>query len=414
MNAKKQRWTLGMLMSSGILINYLDRVNISHALIPISEELNLSVAEQGIILSAFSWGYVVFMSIGGILVDRFGPIKMAAISASFWSIATAISGTASSYLSMLLARFSVGIGEAPIFPANARIVKDEFPLEERGRATALFDAGSYIGTALAAPIIVYVMLAFGWRVTFFACASIGLIWVYAWLTLAPQLTKTTDKNSLLLGNRLSRKEYFGLLRKKKILGASYGFFCYNYAKSFFLTWFPAYLVTERGFSFVTVGIVGMIPAIFAVIGELISGTFTDLMIRRGWSVTIARKLPLCLGLILSVSIVFTELIESQIAIISILSFSFAATIAASPSIWAIPGDIAPSPNFVGTIGGIQNTFSNIAGIVAPIITGLFVSFFDSFLPALVFSSMIALSGAISYWFIVGDLVPINPKETSYG
>ena len=317
------------------------------------------------------------------------------------------SGAAWNFPSMLASRLAVGASEAPIFPADARLMRDQFPLEERGRATALFDAGSYVGIALSAPIVVFVMVSFGWRASFMACACLGLVWVSLWVYWAPRLLGSG--NSLRLRSAVSpgsMADLGRLLRSRKVLGASYGFFCYNYAKSFFLTWFPAYLVSERGFTFLSVGIVGMLPPLVAVAGELLAGAWTDSLIKRGVSVTVARKLPLCLGMLLASTITLTEAVTSPAAVILILSCSFAATISASPGIWAIPGDIAPSPGYVGTIGGMQNTFSNIAGIVAPIATGLLVAKTGSFSLPFAVSAAIAVSGALSYWFVVGDLRPL--------
>ena len=194
---------------------------------------------------------------------------------------------------------------------------------------------------------------------------------------------------------------------RKVLGMSIGFFCYNYIKNFYLTWFPSYLVSEKGFSILNVGIWGILPPIAAVFGGLIAGTITDKMISKGYSKTLSRKLPLCVGLICSGSIVFAELVHSGYHAVVLLSFSFAMAIAASPSIWAIPGDIAPDPNLVGTIGGIQNTVSNIAGIVAPIITGYIIYRTGGFRTALLLSGVISCIGAFSYTFIVGKLEVID-------
>lgn len=401
-------------MSCGILINYIDRVNISHAILPIAKEFSLSPIEQGFILSAFSWGYVIFMGAGGLLIDRFGAVRISTWAAIVWSIATAGSGAALGYQSLLASRLAVGAGEAPIFPADARIVREEFPLEERGRATALFDAGSYVGTALCAPIVVFAIAYWGWRASFYVCAGLGLFWVILWSFGAPRLIKSNAHSLAVPHKPPSIIEIKKLLVNKKLLGACYGFFCYNYSKSFFLTWFPAYLVTERGFSFLQIGFIGMIPAICAIGGEAMAGYWTDDLIKRGKSVTFARKLPLCLGMMLAGSIGLTEFVSSQWAVLGILSFAFAATIAASPGIWAIPGDIAPKSSYVGTIGGIQNTFSNIAGIVAPIVTGILVAKTGSFALALVVSALITVSGALSYWLVVGTLEPILIETTEQG
>jgi ACS family glucarate transporter-like MFS transporter len=166
---------------------------------------------------------------------------------------------------------------------------------------------------------------------------------------------------------------------------------------------------ERGFDFITIGIFGMIPAIFAIFGEALAGIYTDKMIKNGYSITFSRKLPIVIGLVFSSVICLTEFVDSEIMIILLLSLSFSAAISASPGIWAIPGDIAPSSSLVGTIGGIQNTFSNIAGIVAPVITGIIISEMGTFTPALILTSILAILGSLSYWFIVGELSPLKIK-----
>jgi len=392
-------------MSAGILINYIDRVNIAHALVPMAAELKLSKVEQGVVLSAFSWGYVVFMVVGGFLVDRFGPHRAAAAAGAAWSMATAATGASWGLGPLLVSRIALGMGEAPIFPANARLVREEFSPDERGLATAIFDAGSYIGAALAAPLVVFLVFRVGWRVCFVACALLGFLWVLVWCRFAHGLSEGAGARG---GHRrrLHLRELLRIARSVKILGASYGFFAYNYSKSFFLTWFPAYLVSERGFSFLQVGLVGVVPPTCAVVGELAAGAWTDRLIRRGVSVTLARKLPLCLGMALAGTVGLTDIATSRWQVVAILSFAFAATIAASPGIWAIPGDLAPSPQHVGTIGGFQNAVANIAGIVAPIATGFLLERTGSFSLALTVSGAVAISGAISYWFVVGELRPI--------
>ncbi len=150
----------------------------------------------------------------------------------------------------------------------------------------------------------------------------------------------------------------------------------------------------------------MLPALCAIAGELFAGAWTDRLIKRNVSVTVARKVPICVGLVLASTVALTELVSSQWAVVALLSFSFASTIAASPGIWAIPGDLAPSVKYVGTIGGIQNTFSNIAGIVAPVVTGLIVATTGSFVAALAVSAVFATTGAVSYWYVVGELQPL--------
>lgn len=415
---KNVRWKIGILMFLGIVINYMDRVNISHAIVFIAEEMHLTPIQQGIIMSSFSWGYVFFMLIGGWLTDRYGPRTVNAIACFAWSAFTAMGALMGSFFPFLASRFLLGAGEAPIFPGNARVVRTWFPIGERGRATALFDVGSYVGAALVAPIIIYMMLHIGWRASFLAFAAVGIVWslVWFWYYREPEAHQAVTQEELALVQENTTKEatrsdkanisIMGLLKYRKIWGMAIGFFCYNYLKNFFLTWFPSYLIAEKGFSFIKVGVVALIPPISAIIAELLVGHLTDKLIQRGVSVTIARKVPLCVGMLLSSVIILAAFTESAFWTVALLSLSYAAVISASTGIWAIPGDVAPSKNEVGRIGGIQNTFSNIAGIVAPIITGALFGLTGSFVLPLVISGVLAVVGALSYWFIVGDLTPL--------
>lgn len=407
-------------MFFGIVINYMDRVNISHAIILIAKEMRLSPLQQGIIMSSFSWGYVFFMLMGGWLVDRFGPRIVNALSCLAWSGFTAVGGFASGFTSFLASRFLVGASEAPIFPGNASVVRRWFPLHERGKATALFDVGSYVGAALIAPLIIVLMLSLGWRVAFIIFSAIGVVWSIAWFLYY--------RDPEEIGNRATTEELicvgcdpslpaevkrttsiWNLLKYRKIWGMALGFFSYNYLKSFFLTWFPTYLVAERGMSFLKVGIVAMVPPLSAIVAELLVGHLTDTLIKRGVSVTYARKIPLCIGMLLSSVIILVTFTSSPVLAVILLSFSYASVISASTGIWAIPGDIAPTKYDVGKIGGIQNTFSNVAGIVAPIITGALFGLTGSFGLPLIISGCVAVVGALSYWFIVGELKPLSVR-----
>lgn len=356
------------------------------------------------LLSAFAWGYVALMFIGGILVDKFGALKMSFRSAIAWSVCTAVSSVGFCWPMIFSSELLAGASEAPIFPANAKIVRNNFEENERGRATAIFDSGSYVGTAISAPLMSFLIINLSWRYAYIVIAIIGILWAIIWKQISKDLYDTNEITSKV---KLSKENVFSCIVNRKVLGMSIGFFCYNYIKNFYLTWFPSYLVSEKGFSILKVGIWGMLPSIAAVFGGLIAGTITDKMISNGHSKTLSRKLPLCVGLICSGSIVFADSVHSGYLAVALLSFSFAMAIAASPSIWAIPGDIAPDSNLVGTIGGIQNTVSNIAGIVAPIITGYIIYKTGGFKVALLASGIISCIGAFSYIFVVGKLEAID-------
>lgn len=412
------RWVIGFLMFFGVVFNYIDRVSISHAIIVIAKDFHLTPVQQGIILSSFSAGYVAFMLIGGILVDRFGSRLISALSGLTASFFVGLAGIVRGFLPLAGTLFSVGVGGAPLFPSNARGVRAWFPVHERGKATALFDVGSYVGAALAAPLITLMIINFGWRNAFFVIALSGIVWAAVWYYFyrEPEEHKHVSEkemqhiqSGIQVSAALSTaKISIGqLLKQRQIWGMIVGFFCYNYVKNFFLTWFPSYLVAERGFTFLTVGFVALIPPLCAITGELLVGHLTDTLIKRKVSITIARKVPLCIGMLLSSVIIGAVLTQNVILAVVLLSISYASVISASTGIWAIPGDIAQNKNQVGTIGGVQNTFSNMAGIIAPIVTGYLFATTHSFVVPLVISGTLAIVGASSYWFVVGELKPLK-------
>lgn len=404
-----RRWTLGWLMFAGVAICYLDRVSISHTIVPMADEFDISPGAQGVILSAFSWGYVLAMPLGGSLVDRVGPRRMAAGACLAWSAVTLMTSFATGFVSLIVLRVALGVAEAPIFTANARVVRAWFPLHERGRATALFDSGSYVGAALAAPLSVKIIVEWGWRWAFAAFSVGGAVWAFSWLRKYPKEPKAEHAaNDCDLG--FTVRDVLLLLRLRPVAGAAAGFFCYNYLKSFFLTWFPAYLVSQRGFSLLKVGWYALIPPGVAILGENLAGRLTDRLIQRGRSVTFARRVPLVGGLCLSSTVVLATLVASEALALLFFTVSYTGLIAASPSIWAIPGDLARSRTEVGRIGGAQNTVSNVAGIVAPVITGLLYGATGSFVLPLALSALLVVGGALSYVLVVGELRPLETPE----
>jgi MFS transporter, ACS family, D-galactonate transporter len=336
-----RRWLIAGLMFIGILITYLDRANISHTIGIMSAEFNLSPQQQGFVLSAFAWGYVLFMMPGGWLVDRLGARIMNTLSCILWSLATGMIAFADGFAALVILRFILGAGEAPIFPGNAKVVRNLFPVGERGKATAIFDVGSYVGMALAAPVVVLSMVAWGWRASFVACASLGFLWSLVWYkeygVSIEGVGGAEPQDHIGPANRAMTSQgtevgFVGLLAFKTIWGMSLGFFCYNFLKSFYLTWLPSYLVMERSYSVLSVGYYAVIPPVCGICGELGAGYLTDVLIQRGVSVTVARKVPLCVCLALSSLVVVGAYVDASAWSLVFLSLSYGLLIAASPNI----------------------------------------------------------------------------------
>jgi nitrate/nitrite transporter NarK len=185
-----------------------------------------------------------------------------------------------------------------------------------------------------------------------------------------------------------------------------GFFCLNFVIYFFITWFPTYLVQERGFTLLKLGIFGTIPALVAIPAGYAGGLVSDRLVRKGYSLTRARKIPIVCGMVLSSSIALAVVVPSATWALGLLAISYASLTFAGASVWSLPADVAPAPELVGSISGIQNFASNTAGICISTFVGVMLGKSGGFVVPLLVAGGFSLLGALSYLFIVGELEPL--------
>ena len=410
------RFFILSLLTIGTMINYLDRTVLGIAAPSLTKELGFSVATMGIVFSAFSWTYAAMQIPGGIFLDRFGTRLTYFLSLTFWSLSTLLHGLATNLATLLTFRFALGVSEAPCFPTNSRVVATWFPQQERAFATGVYTVGEYVGLAFLSPLLFWIMGAFGWRALFFvvgiAGVLFGLFWWYSYRE--PNESKTVNQAELdyiatgggivtpKAANAKFEWSLVGkLLRFRQLIGICIGQFAGNSTLVFFLTWFPTYLATERHMGWLKIGFFSVLPFIAASVGVLLGGWWSDSMLRRGRSANIARKLPIITGLLLASVIVTANYVESDYVVIGILSLAFFAQGMAALG-WTLVSDIAPK-GLLGLTGGIFNFAANLAGIITPLVIGFIVAATGSFVGALMFIAIVALVGAFSYIFIVGDI-----------
>lgn len=399
-----RRWTIAVLMGASVIVAYLDRVNISHAIVPMASEFELGVFEKGHVLASFGWGYVAFMIFGGVLVDRFGSRRVVTWAVLVWSVGTALASFATTLPALIATRVLVGVGEAPLFPANARLVAEHFTEQQRGRATALFDVGSYVGAALAAPIVVFTMTAYGWRAAFMLCAAVGVVWALVWHVAAPRSQTMPPSGPV-------RQKHAGnllrLIQDRRVIAASGGFFCYNYVKSVILAWFPLYLVTERQLDVKQLALIGMLPPLAAIASEIAAGALMDRAVRNGIPTSRVRKTCLAAAFASGSAILVVGAVPTPAYAITIFMIAFGGIIAASPAIWAIPADIAPDPDRIGSIGGIQNTVANVGTIIGPLATGAIAQYTGGYQAAFAATAAISVVGGLAYTVLMPPISPIR-------
>ncbi len=416
------RWLMVFMAFSATAINYIDRANLGVAAPYIAKDLNLSSEATGALLGAFFWTYAAFQLPSGWFIDKVGARIAYAGAVVWWSLFTAAAALANTFGWLFGARLLLGIGEAPAYPSNAKIVGEWFPRRERALATSIFDSGNRFGTALSLPIVSAIIAQFGWRMSFVITGALGLVWTFFWLRIyrppAEHPTVTPEERAYIESDQpqtagdtpAATVRWRDLFRYRTIWGMMLGFFCLNFVIYFFSTWFPTYLIKARGFDLKQMGLFGMIPAIVAIFGGYLGGYVSDRLVRSGMRLTLARKIPLVGGMFLSSSIGLAVLVESTTAAIALMSLSYASLSFAAASIWSLPADVAPSRNHVGSIGGIQNFAANMAGVCITTFVGVALARTGGFVVPLLVAGGFSLLGAFSYLFILPEIKPLVPRE----
>ncbi len=396
----------------------MDRSNISVAGLQIQKDLQLSNIQMGYVFSAFAWTYASLQIPSSILVDRFAARILYAVSLIGWSIGTLCLGLTYSIGLLILLRVLIGAFEAPSYPMNNKIVTGWFPEKERASAIATYTSGQYLGLAFLAPILFFIEAQAGWRGLFFMTGIVGIAWGGAWYFLyrtPAQHKRVTnaeldyiEKGGGVFDRNVQQEKHQQfkwanlsiVLSNKKLWGIYLGQFCLGVAANFFLTWFPKYLVDYRKMNFIQSGLYAAIPFVAAFAGILLAGFLSDYLVRKNVSNAVARKTPIIIGLILTVTIVFANYVSEPRWIIFFLSLAFFGNGFASIT-WVFVSLLAPK-HLLGLTGGVFNLFGGLASIITPIAVGYLASN-GNFAPALVFIGCLALVGAMSYIFLVGKV-----------
>lgn len=417
------RYAVLALIAIGTTINYLDRTLLSVAAPSMAKELGIGAVTMGLVFSAFSWSYALAQVPGGIFLDRMGVRITYFLSVAFWSVFTALQGFSTGLVSLVAYRLGLGAAEAPCFPANSRVLVTWFPQRERARANSVYSVGMYFGIAFLSPVLFWITQALGWRALFMIVGAIGVVFagIWYWLYRDPHQSQWVNQAELDLiaegggGSGPDSKAFAWcdvrwLLKQRQIFGASIGQFATNSTLVFFLTWFPTYLATERHMAWLKVGFFAVLPFIAASVGVLVGGQVSDALVKRSGSATFGRKLPIVGGLLLSSTIVSAAFLKSDLLVIAVMSIAFFGQ-GMSNLGWTLISDVAPK-RLIGLTGGVFNFCTNLAGIVTPIIIGVVVAKTGSFFGGLAFIGVVALIGALSYTFVVGEVRRLpEPDET---
>ncbi|WP_175709376.1 MFS transporter [Burkholderia ambifaria] len=421
----RKRLIILALLFVTVVINYLDRSNLSIAAPALFKELHIDPVRAGLVFSAFGWTYALMQIPGGWLVDKVSPRALYAGALALWSAATLLLGFAGSFVGLVVLRLAVGALEAPAYPINNRVVTTWFPTRERASAIGGYTSGQFVGLAFLTPVLAWLQVHLGWHMVFVATGLAGIAWAAIWYAVyreprafrgvnAAEIALIRDGGGLIdLEDRVAARtertpstwrDLGVVLGRRKLWGIYLGQFALNSTLWFFLTWFPTYLVKYRGMDFIKSGFLASLPFLAAFVGVLCSGVLSDWLMRRGASQGFARKLPIISGLLISTCIIGANYVTSTGWVIAFMTIAFFGNGFASIT-WSLVSGLAPA-RLLGLTGGVFNLIGNLSAIATPIVIGLLVDGAD-FSRAITYIAAMALAGSLSYGLLVGKVERID-------
>lgn len=421
------RYRILAFLFISVVINYMDRTNISVAADALTKEFNLSSVQLGLVFSAFGWTYVALQIPGGLLTDRFGSRILYAFSLITWSIVTILQGIANGFAMLLGLRLAVGAFEAPAYPINNRVVTSWFPDNERASAIAVYTSGQYIGLAILTPLMTTIQYYLDWRGLFMITGLAGIAWGIIWYLFYrdpmhhPAVSQAEldhiekgggiidrkTKETIAAAPGFEWKNLKEVFSHRKLWGIYIGQFAITSSLWFFLTWFPVYLVKYRGLNFIKTGFLASVPFVAAFAGILLSGFLSDYLAKKNFGAGISRKMPVIIGLLLSVSIIGANYVHSPGLIILFMAIAFFGNGMASIT-WVFVSLLAPK-QLIGITGGAFNFIGNLSSVSVPFIIGYLVRD-GNFEPALIFIGSLAVLGICCYVFLVGKIERVEIKD----
>lgn len=384
------------LLGISVFINYVDRGNLSIAAPMLKDELGISPSQLGVLLSAFFWTYACLQLVSGWLVDRLNVNWVIAGGFFLWSAATAGTGMVHAFATLFVLRLILGIGESVAYPSYSKIIALHFPEEHRGLANAVISSGLVLGPGFGILMGGMLMARFGWRPFFIVLGLASLLWLVPWIKWMP------EKRDALHFDTSGAPNLFEFVRLRSAWGTCVGLFCSNYVNYFLITWLPFYLVRERHFSMDKMARIGGTAYLLGACFATLSGWLSDRWIMSGATPTRVRKtftgggLALA-GIFLGLAAVAGPVLSIAIVILGVVFFG-----ANASNIWAITQTLA-GPQAAGRWTGSQNFFGNLAGVVAPALTGLVLERTGHFYWAFAILTAVALIGSLSYIFLIGPV-----------
>lgn len=403
------------------LITYMDRVVISTAAPSIQAEFGFSLVTMGWIFASFQFAYAFFQIPGGWIGDRFGPRRALTGVVVWWSAFTAATALTWSAGSMMVSRFLFGMGEAGAFPIATRSLSRWMLPSERGWAQGVTHAGARLGGAVTPVFVALLIVDFGWRMPFFLFALIGLAWAALWFWYYRDTPREhrgvnpaeRDMIEAAVGAGRARVKvpWARLLANPQLWLLSSMYFCYAYCINIFLTWFPKYLHDARGFDIALMGLFASMPLMAGVVGDLAGGWVSDLMVKRGSGLKMARRVVAVFGFLVAAAMIPLAAAAADpvisIAFFCVALFGLELTVGVS---WAVTLDIGGQ--YAGSVSAVMNTLGNIGAAIAAALTGYIVAS-SGWFPAFIVLAVLSLIAALLFLVIdASKPLYVEPEEAA--
>lgn len=385
----KQRYSVLAILFITWVVSYLDRMVMTVAIPYIATDFNLSPVAMGIVLSTFFAGYAIFQIPGGMLADKFGPRKVMTAGIAWWTIFTFITGMAKSLSPMLFIRFLFGVGEG-VFPGSSwKTIANWFPVKERTTANGFMMSSNFLGPAIAPLFVVAVMAAWGWRAVFYSLLVPGVLIV---LLLWFFVKDTPEQSSLVSSNELAeirgnepaafvasgKKATFADIIKSPIAWQCFlTWFAYDITFWGFMSWVPTYLVKERGYEMIKMGITASVPFFAGTLGLILGGYLSDKFFKNN------RKVLVVITNLLGASFLYATYYAVNNDILTCMTFAGLFIGMAFGSIWGLPMNVMPK-EVMGAASGFINMAGQIAGFISPMVIGYLVQASGNFQSAFMF------------------------------
>ena len=392
---------LVMLVSTAVFINYIDRGNLSTAATLVQSQLSLNEAQLGVLFSAFYYGYVPVMPLMGVVAERFGAKPVFAFGLALWSLATLLTGFAGGFISLLLLRILLGIGESGACPCASKVLAAAVEPHRLGVANGILSFGYLVGPAVGTFLGGLLMARIGWRPVFFLFGLASLLWLIPWLR--AEVPKPIRSAQGIAGPNLKT-----LLRERALWGASIGHFASNYGYYFIVSWLPFYLVKARGYSLDSMSVLASMAYLLNAGSAFGMGILADRWLRRGASATVVYKSIMGIshaGAVLCM--IGMMLLGETGSIVSLFAFEIIAG-ASYPGLFAIPQIIA-GPEAAGRWVGLQNAAGNVAGLIAPTVTGFLVYSTGHFDVAFGLVAALNVLGCLGWVWVMPSVAAIDWK-----